>query len=139
MYLWCRFPSNADRQQLQILYIGLYFLIWGEASNIRFMPECLCFIFHNVGNSGLYRLFLCLWSKCFILILFRRCFQERKKKYLIFFNFYYPATYDYSSFREHKFNFILRSSQVVPYPVSKYGSFCSHYWCRIIVNTLYIT
>lgn len=53
MYLWCRFPNNVDKQQLQILYIGLYFLIWGEASNIRFMPECLCYIFHNVGNIDL--------------------------------------------------------------------------------------
>ncbi|KAF6171148.1 hypothetical protein GIB67_012222 [Kingdonia uniflora] len=42
-YLHCgsnlKFPSNGDRQQLELLYIGLYLLIWGEASNIRFMPE----------------------------------------------------------------------------------------------------
>jgi 1,3-beta-glucan synthase subunit FKS1, domain-1 len=35
-------------QQRKILYMGLYLLIWGEAANIRFMPECLCYIFHNV-------------------------------------------------------------------------------------------
>lgn len=28
--------------------MGLYLLIWGEAANVRFMPECLCYIFHNV-------------------------------------------------------------------------------------------
>ncbi|CDK27738.1 unnamed protein product [Kuraishia capsulata CBS 1993] len=28
-----------------IIQIALYLLIWGEANNIRFMPECLCFIF----------------------------------------------------------------------------------------------
>ncbi|XP_023736557.1 callose synthase 7 isoform X2 [Lactuca sativa] len=44
-------PPSADRQQLHLLYIGLYLLIWGEASNIRFMPECLCYIFHNMAKE----------------------------------------------------------------------------------------
>lgn len=26
--------------------VGLYLLCWGEANNVRFMPECLCFIFN---------------------------------------------------------------------------------------------
>ncbi|KAI3711097.1 hypothetical protein L2E82_40935 [Cichorium intybus] len=54
-YLHCesnlKFEPDADRQQLELLYIGLYLLIWGEASNIRFMPECLCYIFHNMANE----------------------------------------------------------------------------------------
>ncbi|OVA17115.1 Glycosyl transferase [Macleaya cordata] len=54
-YLHCgsnlKFPNNADRQQLELLYIGLYLLIWGEASNVRFMPECICYIFHNMANE----------------------------------------------------------------------------------------
>uniref|UniRef100_A0ACD5VIQ8 Uncharacterized protein n=1 Tax=Avena sativa TaxID=4498 RepID=A0ACD5VIQ8_AVESA len=54
---WCRYlhlesnikiPTDASTQQPELLYIGLYFLIWGEASNVRFMPECLCYIFHHV-------------------------------------------------------------------------------------------
>ncbi|MQL77132.1 hypothetical protein Taro_009521, partial [Colocasia esculenta] len=45
-----KFPGNSWSQQLDLLYIGLYFLIWGEASNIRFMPECICYIFHNVSS-----------------------------------------------------------------------------------------
>ncbi|KAL0561375.1 hypothetical protein IC582_001800 [Cucumis melo] len=53
-YLRCKpnlgFPHECDRQQLQLIYIGLHFLIWGEASNIRFMPECLCYIFHNMAD-----------------------------------------------------------------------------------------
>ncbi|KAG7012054.1 Callose synthase 7 [Cucurbita argyrosperma subsp. argyrosperma] len=53
-YLRCKphlgFPHDCDRQQLQLIYIGLHLLIWGEASNIRFMPECLCYIFHNMAN-----------------------------------------------------------------------------------------
>lgn len=45
-----RLPQAAqDIQQRKILYMGLYLLIWGEAANIRFMPECLCYIFHNVS------------------------------------------------------------------------------------------
>lgn len=52
-YLHCesnlRFPQGSDRQQLELIYIGLYLLIWGEASNIRFMPECICYIFHNMA------------------------------------------------------------------------------------------
>ncbi|KAI3719792.1 hypothetical protein L6452_20697 [Arctium lappa] len=54
-YLHCKsnlkFEPGADRQQLELLYIGLYLLIWGEASNIRFMPECICYIFHNMANE----------------------------------------------------------------------------------------
>ncbi|CAL9222795.1 unnamed protein product [Arabidopsis halleri] len=56
---WCKFlgrkhslrlPQAAqDIQQRKILYMGLYLLIWGEAANIRFMPECLCYIFHNMA------------------------------------------------------------------------------------------
>ncbi|GAA0150001.1 hypothetical protein LIER_09035 [Lithospermum erythrorhizon] len=54
-YLHCtsniKFPRGHNRQQIELLYIGLYLLIWGEASNIRFMPECLCYIFHNMANE----------------------------------------------------------------------------------------
>ncbi|XP_043687669.1 callose synthase 7-like [Telopea speciosissima] len=60
-FSWCNYlhhkhniniPDNAaDSQQLQLLYIGLYLLIWGEASNIRFMPECICYIFHNMAKE----------------------------------------------------------------------------------------
>jgi len=44
-----RYSDGQDRQQLELIYIALYLLIWGEASNIRFMPECLCYIFHHVS------------------------------------------------------------------------------------------
>uniref|UniRef100_A0A7N0T2R9 1,3-beta-glucan synthase n=1 Tax=Kalanchoe fedtschenkoi TaxID=63787 RepID=A0A7N0T2R9_KALFE len=46
-----RFPEGAERQQLELLYLGLYLLIWGEASNVRFMPECICYIFHHMANE----------------------------------------------------------------------------------------
>jgi callose synthase len=56
---WCEFlgkNSNIrlpqvkqEAQQYKLLYIGLYLLIWGEAANLRFMPECLCYIFHHMA------------------------------------------------------------------------------------------
>ncbi|KAL1290898.1 hypothetical protein HN51_059442 [Arachis hypogaea] len=57
---WCKFlgrkhslrlPQQGQQeiQQRKLLYMGLYLLIWGEASNLRFMPECLCYIFHNMA------------------------------------------------------------------------------------------
>ncbi|XP_062096562.1 callose synthase 5 [Humulus lupulus] len=56
---WCKFlgrkhslrlpQGQQEIQQRKILYMGLYFLIWGEAANVRFMPECLCYIFHNMA------------------------------------------------------------------------------------------
>ncbi|XP_062105738.1 callose synthase 7-like [Humulus lupulus] len=45
----CRFPEDYNKTQLSLIYISLYLLIWGEASNIRFMPECLCYIFHHMA------------------------------------------------------------------------------------------
>ncbi|XP_017252073.1 callose synthase 7 isoform X1 [Daucus carota subsp. sativus] len=45
------YPQGSDRKQLELLYIGLYLLIWGEASNIRFMPECICYIFHKMSDE----------------------------------------------------------------------------------------
>ncbi|XP_057461874.1 callose synthase 7-like isoform X2 [Actinidia eriantha] len=54
-YLHCKdnlqIPPGSDKLQLELIYIGLFLLIWGEASNIRFMPECLCYIFHNMVNE----------------------------------------------------------------------------------------
>ncbi|KHN29244.1 Callose synthase 5 [Glycine soja] len=56
---WCKFlgrkhslrlpQGQQEIQQRKLLYMGLYLLIWGEASNVRFMPECLCYIFHNMA------------------------------------------------------------------------------------------
>ncbi|GMI65572.1 glucan synthase-like 4 [Hibiscus trionum] len=56
---WCKYLVRKssirlpcvkqDAQQYKILYIGLYLLIWGEAANLRLMPECLCYIFHHMA------------------------------------------------------------------------------------------
>ncbi|XP_031116196.1 putative callose synthase 8 isoform X1 [Ipomoea triloba] len=56
---WCKFLGRnssirlpflkQEALQYKLLYIGLYLLIWGEAANLRLMPECLCYIFHNMA------------------------------------------------------------------------------------------
>ncbi|MCO5565072.1 hypothetical protein L7F22_018743 [Adiantum nelumboides] len=56
---WCSFlmvhnnlflPKLGDGRR-ELLYCCLYLLIWGEAANLRFMPECLCFIFHHMARE----------------------------------------------------------------------------------------
>ncbi|KAL2466485.1 Callose synthase 12 [Abeliophyllum distichum] len=39
--------SSVD--QRGILYVSLYLLIWGESANLRFVPECICYIFHHMA------------------------------------------------------------------------------------------
>ncbi|XP_041008978.1 callose synthase 12-like [Juglans microcarpa x Juglans regia] len=58
---WCSYlgkKSNiwiSDRTQAasehrrELLYVSLYLLVWGESANLRFVPECICFIFHNMA------------------------------------------------------------------------------------------
>ena len=41
-------------QQRKLLYMGLYLLIWGEAANLRFMPECLSYIYHHVCVESIF-------------------------------------------------------------------------------------
>ncbi|KAF3976520.1 hypothetical protein CMV_000294 [Castanea mollissima] len=56
---WCNYLDRKSSlwlptiqqevQQRKLLYMGLYLLIWGEAANLRFMPECLCYIYHHMA------------------------------------------------------------------------------------------
>ncbi|KAJ7957436.1 Callose synthase [Quillaja saponaria] len=56
---WCKYLGRKSSlwlptiqqevQQRKLLYTGLYLLIWGEAANLRFMPECLCYIYHHMA------------------------------------------------------------------------------------------
>ncbi|XP_056169325.1 callose synthase 3-like [Syzygium oleosum] len=56
---WCDFLKRKSHlrllmtgqmvQQRGLLCMSLYLLIWGEAANLRFMPECLCYIFHRMA------------------------------------------------------------------------------------------
>ena len=40
--------------------IMLFLLIWGEAANIRHMPECLCFLFHKMVE---FLLITCIFNR----------------------------------------------------------------------------
>nr|XP_043640134.1 callose synthase 12 [Erigeron canadensis]XP_043640135.1 callose synthase 12 [Erigeron canadensis] len=40
--------TPADHQR-ELLYVSLYLLIWGESANLRFVPECICYIFHHMA------------------------------------------------------------------------------------------
>jgi 1,3-beta-glucan synthase len=40
-----RNAMNSMSQYDRLRQIALYLLCWGEAGNVRFVPECLCFIF----------------------------------------------------------------------------------------------
>ena len=43
-YRW-KSRMNRMSQHERVRQIALYLLCWGEANQVRFMPECLCFIF----------------------------------------------------------------------------------------------
>ncbi|GAV70420.1 Glucan_synthase domain-containing protein/FKS1_dom1 domain-containing protein [Cephalotus follicularis] len=44
-----RRSERANDHRRELLYVSLYLLIWGESANLRFMPECICFIYHNMA------------------------------------------------------------------------------------------
>lgn len=56
---WCNYlciqpiwsSLEAVSKEKKLLYVSLYLLIWGEASNVRFLPECLCYIFHHMARE----------------------------------------------------------------------------------------
>ena len=40
--------TATQQQQRKLLMTALFLLIWGEAANLRFMPECLAYFLHHV-------------------------------------------------------------------------------------------
>ncbi|KAE9608552.1 hypothetical protein Lal_00020821 [Lupinus albus] len=56
---WCRYlrvrlawnSLEAINRDRKLFLLSLYFLIWGEAANVRFLPECICYIFHHMANE----------------------------------------------------------------------------------------
>ncbi|XP_048141589.1 callose synthase 11-like isoform X2 [Rhodamnia argentea] len=59
--LWCSYLGKRHSLRLssgttdgpslrrELLYVSLYLLIWGESANLRFMPECICYVFHHMA------------------------------------------------------------------------------------------
>ncbi|WJX69266.1 Callose synthase 12 [Trifolium repens] len=48
VWLSNRSGSNSDHRR-ELLYVSLFLLIWGESANLRFIPECICYIFHHMA------------------------------------------------------------------------------------------
>ncbi|KAL5209846.1 hypothetical protein ABZP36_005469 [Zizania latifolia] len=56
---WCNYlplrpvwnNTESLTKEKKLLYLCLYYLIWGEAANIRFLPEGLCYIFHHLARE----------------------------------------------------------------------------------------
>ncbi|CAD6209279.1 unnamed protein product [Miscanthus lutarioriparius] len=56
---WCNYLplrpvwDNTDSltKEKKLLYVCLYYLMWGEAANVRFIPEGLCYIFHHLARE----------------------------------------------------------------------------------------
>uniref|UniRef100_A0ACD6ATA7 Uncharacterized protein n=1 Tax=Avena sativa TaxID=4498 RepID=A0ACD6ATA7_AVESA len=53
---WCGFLGRRpnvyvpdDDPRADLLFAGLHLLVWGEAANLRFMPECICYIYHHMA------------------------------------------------------------------------------------------
>nr|KAJ0218173.1 hypothetical protein LSAT_V11C300121290 [Lactuca sativa] len=40
---------NKDRK---LFLVSLYYLIWDEAANVRFLPECICYRFHHEAERN---------------------------------------------------------------------------------------
>lgn len=43
---------NRMSQNDRARQVALYLLYWGEANQVRFMPECLCFIFKCADSTA---------------------------------------------------------------------------------------
>ncbi|TKY48864.1 Callose synthase 12 [Spatholobus suberectus] len=44
-------PDSSSDHRRELLYVSLYLLVWGEAANLRFLPECISFIFHHMATD----------------------------------------------------------------------------------------
>ncbi|KAI6703750.1 hypothetical protein NL676_012886 [Syzygium grande] len=47
--LWLSSRNDVPSLRRELLYVSLYLLIWGESANLRFMPECICYVFHHMA------------------------------------------------------------------------------------------
>ncbi|CAK7336614.1 unnamed protein product [Dovyalis caffra] len=56
---WCKYlrirlawnSIEAINRDRKLFLVSLYFLVWGEAANVRFLPECICYIFHHMAKE----------------------------------------------------------------------------------------
>jgi callose synthase len=53
---WCRFlkiaplatSTRSNKRQAKLKDIAVFLLAWGEAANVRELPECMCYILHSL-------------------------------------------------------------------------------------------
>ncbi|KAM7271427.1 hypothetical protein ACFE04_030641 [Oxalis oulophora] len=52
---WCSYLGRRSQVRLsgknnnsrrELLYVLLFLLVWGESANLRFTPECICYVYH---------------------------------------------------------------------------------------------
>ncbi|XP_018435622.2 callose synthase 1-like [Raphanus sativus] len=59
---WCKFlgirnnirlPKDDAKKAFErkLLYMGTYLFVWKESSNLRLMPECICYIYHYMAKE----------------------------------------------------------------------------------------
>ncbi|XP_026434852.1 callose synthase 10-like isoform X3 [Papaver somniferum] len=57
---WCKYlhihpvwnsSLEAINKDRKLFLVSLYFCVWGEAANVRFLPECICYIFHHMAEE----------------------------------------------------------------------------------------
>ncbi|EPS69797.1 hypothetical protein M569_04967, partial [Genlisea aurea] len=56
---WCKYlrirlvwnSMEAITKDRKLFMVSLYFCIWGEAANLRFLPECICYLFHQMAKE----------------------------------------------------------------------------------------
>ncbi|KAG9138147.1 hypothetical protein Leryth_001386 [Lithospermum erythrorhizon] len=56
---WCRYlrirlvynSLEAINRDRKLFLVSLYYCIWGEAANLRFLPECICYLFHHMARE----------------------------------------------------------------------------------------
>lgn len=56
---WCKYlrirlawnSLEAINRDRKLFLVSLYLLIWGEAANVRFLPECICYLFHHMAKE----------------------------------------------------------------------------------------
>ncbi|CAJ1929335.1 unnamed protein product [Sphenostylis stenocarpa] len=47
----CQSRLEAHLRVRELVYVALYLLVWGEAGNLRFTPECICYIYHFMAKE----------------------------------------------------------------------------------------
>ncbi|KAH7440721.1 hypothetical protein KP509_03G007700 [Ceratopteris richardii] len=50
---WCSYigKQRVYKDDEKLYYTALYLCIWGEAANVRLLPECICYLFHTLSEQ----------------------------------------------------------------------------------------